>query len=175
MKILIVYATKTGSTETCAKMLENDLSGQDVKLIDLTQRGDNSKLDPAEYDCVVIGAPVRMGKIHKKMRDFISENREGLVKSRLMCYYCCGFAGELDNYEETIYPKDITEHAECVTCFGGELRLDRQKGFDKIIVRMMRSSILGGGDNGDERKDIAIPTLAEPNIHHFADLIVGRN
>ena len=39
------------------------------------------------------------------------------------------------------------------------------------MVKSVRSEILGGGDNGDERKDMSLPTIMDENISQLADKI----
>ena len=43
--------------------------------------------------------------------------------------------------------------------------------FDKLIVRSVRSEILGGGENGEQREDMSLPTILDENIAQLADLI----
>ena len=64
--------------------------------------------------------------------------------------------------------------AVAVTCFGGRFDVSAQKGIDKLIVRMIRSDILGGGANGDQRKDMSLPTILENNISQFAEIIRSK-
>ena len=58
-----------------------------------------------------------------------------------------------------------------MTCLGGSLDPQRFKGINKLIVKSVRSEILGGGDNGDERKDMSLPTIMDENISQLADKI----
>lgn len=61
MKTLIVYASKTGTTERCAGILGPNL--KDVTIINLTVAQNE---DINKYDLIIIGTPIRMGMIHKK-------------------------------------------------------------------------------------------------------------
>ena len=35
-----------------------------------------------EYDCIIIGSPIRMGLLDKKIKDFILRNKECLKRKR---------------------------------------------------------------------------------------------
>ena len=58
-----------------------------------------------------------------------------------------------------------------MTCLGGSLEPSRFKWFDKIIVKAVRSEILGGGENGEQRDDMSLPTILDENIAQLADMI----
>lgn len=61
MKTLILYATKYGSTKKCACLLAEKLPGQtEMKQI-------HEPVDPMQFDQIIIGSPVRMGQVDKKI------------------------------------------------------------------------------------------------------------
>ena len=76
MRILIVYASKTGTTERCAGIIGQNL--KDVTIINLIA-AQNEDID--KYDLIIIGSPIRMGMIDKRVKDFISKNFE-LLKNK---------------------------------------------------------------------------------------------
>ena len=39
------------------------------------------------------------------------------------------------------------------------------------MVKAVRSEILGGGENGENRTDMSLPTIMDENIAQFADAI----
>ena len=62
LKVLIAYASKTGSAEKAAKLLGEHFA--DVTLRDLTVGSPN----PKDYDAVIVGGSIRMGTLHKDAR-----------------------------------------------------------------------------------------------------------
>ena len=86
MRILIVYASKTGTTERCAGILGQNL--KDVTIINLIA-AQNEDID--KYDLIIIGSPIRMGMIDKRVKDFISKNFELLKNKKVAYFICCGF------------------------------------------------------------------------------------
>jgi menaquinone-dependent protoporphyrinogen oxidase len=156
-----------GTTGECASLLRNELNNHDVTLLEIGR----DSIDLDEYDFIAVGFPIRMGKPFKSARRFLAENSETLSKKRVGYFLLCGFVDCFEEYAESAIPKDLRDGAVAVSCFGGSLDPSRFKGFDRLIVKMVRSDILGGGDNADQRRDMSLPTIMEPNIVQFADLI----
>lgn len=166
MKIAIVYTTTGGTTRECAELLAKQLERHDVTVADM-----NESVDIASFDLVVVGFPIRMGKAAKKAVRFFKENGELLAQTNAGYFMCCGFVDCFDEYREKVIPKRLREEAFEISCFGGSLEPSRFRGFDKIVVKAVRSEILGGGENGDMRADMSLPTIMDENIAQFADRI----
>jgi menaquinone-dependent protoporphyrinogen oxidase len=86
MKILITYATRTGSTGEVAEAIGKELfkAGAEVDV----RRIDNVK-DMSPYQAVVIGSAVRAGQWLRDARDFVEENKEQLSKLRVAYFSIC--------------------------------------------------------------------------------------
>ena len=173
MNILVVYASKTGTVRDCIELLKKNLSSCTFTTVDINS-GDKELIGILGYDMIIIGSPIRMNKIDKKIALFIKTNRETLLKSKTAYFLCCGFCDCFDEYAVKNIPEDLREKAVAVTCFGGRFDVSAQKGIDRLIVRMIRSNILGGVDNGDQRKDMSLPTILENNISQFAEIIRSK-
>ena len=166
MKIAIVYTTTGGTTRECASLLQKELERHEVTVADM-----NENIDIADFDVVVVGFPVRMGKAAKRARRFFKENRDALKDKTVGYFMCCGFVDCFDEYREKTIPKDLGDAAFEIACFGGSLEPSRFRGFDKIVVKAVRAEILGGGENGEARADMSLPTIMDENIAQFADRI----
>ena len=167
MKIAIVYATKSGTVKECADILKKNLKNHEVTLFDL--KTDSPNL--ADFDLTVFGFSIIMGKPVSVFRKYLKENYKTLLSINAAYYICCGFIDCFEEYIEKAIPKELRDAAVATSCFGGSLEPDRFKGIDKLIVKAVRSDILGGGDNGDQRKDMCLPTILETNIVQFAKSI----
>jgi len=75
-RILVGYVTRSGYTRTVAQAIAKNLTehGHLVELADL----ELCLRRPAEYDAVVLGAPIRFGHHSDAIKTFIAENREAL-------------------------------------------------------------------------------------------------
>lgn len=157
MRILIVYASKTGTTERCAGILGQNL--KDVTIINLTATQNE---DINKYDLIIIGSPIRMGMIDKRVKDFISKNSKLLKNKKVAYFICCGFSENWKQYYEQNFPKELLDNAITYESFGGEMNLEKQKGFDKFIVKMVIK-------NMPQDKEVKI---LNENINRFIEKII---
>ena len=109
--------------------------------------------DIDKYDLIIIGSPIRMGMIDKRVKDFISKN--------VAYFICCGFNENWKQYYEQNFPKELLDKAITYDSFGGEMNLEKQKGFDKFIVKMVSKNI-------DKNKEIKI---INENINQFIEKV----
>ena len=166
MKIAIIYTTTGGTTRECAELLERELASQNPTVFDMDECH-----SLADYDMAVIGFPIRMGRPAKKAGKYIKEHKAELMEMKCAYYMCCGFIDCAEEYAQKALPKELKEKALDIACLGGSLDPTRFKGLDKMIVKWTRSEILGGGNNGEGRDDMSLPTILDENISQLADLI----
>ena len=143
MNTLIIYASKTGTTEKCASQINRQL--ENSKMVNIL----NQHEDIDKYDLIIIGTPIRMGMIDKKIKKFLISNIENLKKKKVAYFICCGFNENWKNYYEQNIPKDLLDSAIIYDTFGGEMNIQKQKGFDKFITKMVSKNI-------DKNKEIKI-------------------
>ena len=62
------------------------------------------------------------------------------------------------------FPDALLESAEECAYFGGDLSLSRQRGWDKVLTRMLRNSILESED-----EECVLPTLLPEHVRNVAD------
>ena len=173
MNLLIIYTTRTGTVETSLDILEKYIPQAKITRCNLCVSDDIPTLE--DYDIVLVGSSIKMGKIHKKIKSFIGENHERLLKLKVGYFLCLGFVDLFDEYMVKNFPRDLRDNAISITCFGGDMNPDKHTGIDKMIIKMVRADILGGGDNGQERDDISLPTINENNISQLAELIKSNS
>ena len=166
LKIAIIYTTTGGTTRECAELLARELGERDVTVMDM-----NTAPSLTKFDTVVIGFPIRMGRAAKVARKYMKDNLSALREKRVAYYMCCGFIDCAEEYAEKVLPKPLAESALTVTCLGGSLDPKRFRGIDKMIVKAVRNEILGGGENGEQRDDMCLPTILDENIAQLADAI----
>ena len=166
LKIAIVYTTKGGTTRECAELLRRELSAYEVDISDMSE-----SRDLGDYDLVVVGFPIRMAKPCREARKYLKNNAAVLARKKVAYYMCCGFIDCAEEYAEKVLPLALSESALTVTCLGGSLDPARFRGIDKFVVKSVRAEILGGGENGEQRDDMCLPTILDENIAQLADLI----
>ena len=130
MKGLIIYASKTKTTEKCSKILSEEL---DFKTVNIREK----KPDISNYDVIVIGSYIRMGMVDRLIKKFIIDNKEELLKKKCALYICCGVQENMDKYFWTNYPQEVLENAILREGFGCSLDIKKLKGIEKFVVKMM--------------------------------------
>ena len=155
MKIAIAYAGKTGTTEKCAGLLGEKLQG--AVLINLCKEEINLK----KYDLIILGSSIRMGVIHPKVREVITNNMEAILKKKMAMFICCGNVGEWKNNFINNIPKQVLDSFITYNTFGGEMNLEKLKGMDKFIIKMVSK-------NNKSMLDVKID---KHNIDDFAKII----
>ena len=160
MKILVAYAGKSGGSREMCLLLASLLQNHEVTISDLTE----ASVVPYGFDYVVLGGAVRFGKLHRAARTYIKEHGSALETIPHTLFLCCAFADQFENYAEMLFPAALLESAEEIVYFGGELNPAKQRGFDKIIVRMMRSAIRDSEDD-----EAMLPGLLPEHVRMLAD------
>jgi len=171
MNFLIAYTSVTGTAKECAELLASNLSGHNVTLSRL-----EDKIPPlADFDAVIIGAPVRYGKPHKALRKFIKERRAELLESKIVYFLCCAYSDRVEEYFHDMLDRELLSSAFLTVNFGGTLYVDRQPNFImKRLVKMLRNDIEENGDSDDESMARILPTINTTEISKTADIITGR-
>lgn len=160
MKTLIAYASKTGTTEKCARMLAEKI--ENATLADLCAQ----KPDPSAYDQVIVGGSVRMGSLHVDARQYLDGAKPILLTKPLGIFLCAGFTDKADAIFANNVDASLRDHARQCACFGGEIDFSKLRGFEKLITKM---ALRSAGEDG-----AAMPRLLPERIEAFAALFAGE-
>ena len=143
MKTLVVYTSKYGTTKKCAEKLTS-------ALVDATLYSCDEKkpLSLDEYERVVLGSSVYMGRPRKNLKKFIQNNHHILLDKTIALFIC---SKETDDYN-AIFSQELAVIAKQKFHFGYELHASKMKGLDKFVTK----KITGGLDDVSELKDQVI-------------------
>ena len=156
MKTLIAYASRTGASEKCARMLAERIP--DSTLCDLCRE----KPDPNAYEQVIVGGGVRMGALHVDARQYLDGCKPVLLQRRLGLYLCAGFAEKAGEIFANNVDPELRAHAVACECFGGEIDMGKLRGFDRLITKMALRSFK------DAEGRAAMPRLLPERVEAFA-------
>lgn len=83
-KILVTYATNTGSTAEVAEAIAAGLNqaGHTAEVLPIA-----ADIDLSGYDAVVVGAPMIFGW-HNRARDFLKRHQSQLAAKKVACFAC---------------------------------------------------------------------------------------
>ncbi len=160
MRILIIYASRGGATETCAELLAEKLRVHHTPVL---RRAGKELPSPREYDGVVIGSYIRMGHMDRTLKKYIKTHQELLSELPSAVFFCCGYPKQFDEYVEIDLPKQLS-CAWGVHCFGGELKPEKLRGMDRILVKMMRNAIVEQDFEESDADHHPLPELIPENI-----------
>lgn len=167
MNILILYASRGGATRECAEILYRKLSIHNTPHL---VSAEESLPAPDGFDAVIIGSSIRMNRMNKQLKSYIKQHTETLSSMPTAVFFCCGYPRQFEEYVNIQLPKRLVcslgHH-----CFGGELKPDKLKGFDKLVVRMLRNSINSQDFEESDADHHALPELIPENINLLVEKI----
>ena len=156
MKIAILYGTKYGATEKVVASIYKSLQNHDkdnnrsidVELINLKEK-DDINLD---YDVLIIGSPVYMGRIRKEVKNFLKKYENTLIKKHFALFICG--ANEVEGIKQInkAFPQELLNHVIATAFLGGEFNFDKMKFLDKKVAQL----ITKGADKKFEIDNVAI-------------------
>jgi menaquinone-dependent protoporphyrinogen oxidase len=133
-KGLIIYFTKTGTTYDCAKKLEENISIP----VDIVNIKKDKYGDLKQYSFIIIGTPIYMGSINKKIKSFC-ENNKDVLTTNIIGIFTCGLSTkeEADKILKDNLSNDILKNSKITAHFGGELRFEKMNMFARLIMKQM--------------------------------------
>ncbi len=170
MKVLIVYSTRGGVSRRCSEMLAERLGGSaEVTLCDIN----DGAPAPDSFDVCVIGGSIRMNKLNKKLKAYISQHTDILNSKQTAVFLCCGYTESFDDYVHYQVPRALIPSLG-IHFFGGELKPEKLKGLDKLVVKMVRSSIVEADFECPDPTRSTLPEILPETIWRLANKILGR-
>ena len=133
MRTAIFYSTKHGSSRLTAQRIAEGLAENPTEVFDL-KNGFSGNL--AGFDRIVIGGSIYAGRVHKRLRDFCSQNEAVLLKKDLGLFICCMYEGEIAARQlREAFPEKLLSHARAAEVLGGELRFGEMNFIERAIIR----------------------------------------
>ena len=159
-KILVCYGSRRGSTAEISERISKILKdhGAEVNLVNLKK--DKVK-DVRNYDFVVIGSGIQMGKWTKEALNFIKKHREVLAQKKVAIFVSCLSAAQPDKcntarreYLENIDAKFPEINPISRGLFGGLIDTMRGNFVTRTIMQSLVKSLAEPGEDPPERVDL---------------------
>lgn len=112
MKTAILYASRTGSAQLCAEYIASKLS--DCSLFNLEKETPSL----SEYDVVLIGSGIRMGKLYGSVRKFLVKNNQVLSLKRTIIFLSNFYPDTVSKTLDKNVPKNLLENIDVLICGG---------------------------------------------------------
>lgn len=143
MRTLILYATKYGFSEKCAKLLSEKITG-DLDLINISK---NNNPDLSVYEKVIIGGPIYMGIMNSSITEYCNKNIEHLENKKIALFVCSMFGdSRAEENMQKAFPDGLKKVALSMQLLGGELSINKMKFMDKFIAKMVSKVPLKPGE-----------------------------
>lgn len=143
MKLLVGYATKYGSTAEIAEKIGAEIRAAGISVDVLPV---HRELDVSEYDAVVLGSAVYMGRWLRDAVDYLKTN-ESMLANKEVWIFSTGPTGKGDpakllnnwNFPKRLMP--ILDHIQPydVTVFHGALSPKKLTLVDRVIIRNVKA------------------------------------
>lgn len=162
-RVVILYESANGLTRECALRLAEEMNRIPTVLIDLGHQTPELQAD----DLLIVGSPVRHGKLMKKTRLFLKQMENHAGDHRIGIFLCCGFADRFEEYRDRLIPKAIRERAFCILNFGGRLNPAGKPFWDKLWLFHARSQVVESEIEDGEYTPV-LPGMIPENIGQMA-------
>lgn len=130
MKNLIVYSTMYGCTEKCANILKENLNGETL----LFNSNSRNIPDLNNFDNIVLGSSIKIGKIGKSLIKYMDKNKENIINKRIGLFTCGG--EKENNYIKENFPEEIYNKAVSKEYFGGEISMSKVGFLVGLMLKM---------------------------------------
>lgn len=154
--VLIIYGTGEGQTAKIAERIATTISerGHETNAVNVQDRPDQFILD--EYDAVIVGASIHVGKHQDEIRTFVSDNQDALEGMPTAFFQVSLSSASEEKREEAAgYVESfITEtgwHPDRIGQFGGALRFSEYEFLKRLMMKQIAKDLLDEerGSNGD--------------------------
>ncbi len=161
MNIVGVYFTKTGVTEDVMMRLKDALGMQTYNL----KENIEVRLNDAEK--IVIGTPIYVGMIPKKVVHFINQNKTEILNKELSIYI---IGGEQPKDYQALFNVSnidpaILQHASHIIYCGGEFRYDKLNFVSRSLLKMVHKK------KAKEAQNDTMPSLNNQAIEKLIEVL----
>ncbi|HPI98755.1 MAG TPA: flavodoxin domain-containing protein, partial [Synergistales bacterium] len=141
-RILVAYETRKGSTREVAETIASEIRscGWDAVAMDI-----KTSPSPEEYDHVILGGPIYMGKI-KEVKAF-AERHEEVLRTRLLGAFAVGMSFAVTDEEQQASGRKALDEAIApleparLGYFAGRIDPAKLSLIEKGMVKMVKSPI----------------------------------
>ncbi|MBN2228129.1 MAG: flavodoxin domain-containing protein [Candidatus Thorarchaeota archaeon] len=159
-KVLICYGTRYGSAGEIAEHIGETLQGHGA-VIDIINLKKDKVNHLEDYDIIVVGSGIQMGKWTKESLKFLKKNRAILSQKKVALFVSCMSAVQQDkcNQARRDYLDNVAADFPDINpfsmgLFGGLLDSTRGNFMTKTIMQALVKSLAENDDAPQERVDL---------------------
>lgn len=133
-KTLIAYATRGGTTEEYAKAISSVLLNEFKIQNELINLKKIRNLDLTQYQNIIIGAGIKIFRMHKEGAKFLEKNNFGEKNVGIFLSSLVPRDKAIEKYIDAILEKNPTLKPIAVEVFGGRMRIFGKTQEDKTDI-----------------------------------------
>jgi menaquinone-dependent protoporphyrinogen oxidase len=160
MKALVVYGTRYGTAAEIAEEIARVIreEGNETDLVDARSIKDR---DVSNYDLVVVGSGIKMGKWTNKALKFLQNNKETLATQKVALFVSCGAANEeksrpegQEKYLDAVAAKNLVNPPVATGLFGSVYDPEAKHGLMyKLTTSFIKKDLEKKGIDSSKRHD----------------------
>lgn len=182
VSVLVLYGTGEGQTakvaETVAEALEE--RGYEVTVTDVAAESESGSVDVNEFDAVLVGASIHVGKQQAEIRTFVTERRDAF-ESRPTGFFQVSLSSATDDEvrraEAAGYVDAFVEETgwqpDRVGLFGGALRYSKYGFLKRLVMKRIAREATGDTDTAQDY-EYTDWEVVEAFANDFATFVEGR-
>ena len=156
MRVLIVYATRTGSAAKAAELLAGYFS--DARVSNL----ENENPNPNGYDVVIFGSGIRFGRILPPLERWLDQYWDRIRPMSKGVYICNALIDEAPKILRDNFSLQLRNSSIVVESLGGEFDPEKLSQKDRLMLKLKKKELLG------RQIKSFVPCLLTDRIEAFA-------
>ncbi len=134
MKTLILFASKYGATEKCAREIAQGINSS-VDLVNLKMQNCDS-LEP--YHTVLIGGSVYAGRIQGEIKKYLESHQDALKGKNIGLFLCCKDEGaKAIEYLQANLPEWVVKQAFMKEHLGHEIDFNKMNFMERSLLKLV--------------------------------------
>jgi len=147
MNALVVFGTRYGSTAKIAEEMGKVLRDEGFR-VRVANAAEETISDVSEFDVVIVGSGIKMGKWTKETLNFLKKFEADLSQKKVALFVSCGYSREHDKVDEArenflIKVADRYPSIKPVSLglFGGVFSFDKYGFSEKLLFRGIKKEL----------------------------------
>ena len=144
MKALVIFGTRYGTAKEISERIADVLKEENLD-VDLINSDDKKNITVENYDLVVAGSGIKMGKWTKNTLNFLKKNRNELSNRKVALFVSCGAANQekdkaeaQEKYLDNVASKYLDTEPIATGLFGGVYDPNADHG---LLFKLIKGSI----------------------------------
>ncbi|WP_074795150.1 flavodoxin domain-containing protein [Haloferax larsenii] len=157
MSFLVAYGTKEGQTEKIAERIVAVLDGRGHEATAVSVADVPADLSVEDFDAVLVGSSIHMGKHGKKILRFVREHREA-IETRPNAFFQVSLSSAFPSDESDAHVAEYIEEfvektgwePDRIGAFGGALRYSKYGFFTRMVMKRITRETIGETDTSQD-------------------------